>query len=350
MSNEVQTISQPEVLPALAPTSLNPAQSRHQQLLDLQAEAQFLDVAYGLAERACGNGGQMVAQHFRGKPADGAIAIAYGASLGWHWTKSLQDVYVVNGKPSIQSKEMRELLIRAGHTIEEVEVGPTKVTLRGFRGGSDVPVTVTWTIEDAERAGYTSNPNYKKVPTNMLYARATTDLAKRLAPDALSGLGIVEDQQEIERARKVTSEQVSRPGVDELRARLGPSSAIAAPKAAPEPEAPATAAAEAVGESTESDTAAPSKDDLKRFTALFARAGIAGNSAAAKAKRKTVTEKLIERTVEDDTPLTADECVKVIDQLERLIASGEAEGRGDAALVDTVAALIEEDQPAPEES
>lgn len=212
-----------EVLPAvgaLAPLAANPTQTRQQQLEALRAEAEFLEIAAGLAEKACS--GQLVAAHFRGKPADGAIAIAYGSSLGWHWTKSLQDVYVVNGKPAIQSKEMRELLIRAGHEVWEEEVGPTRVVLAGRRRGSEIVVRVEWTIEKAETAKLTSNPNYTKFPENMLYARCTTDLAKRLAPDALSGLGILEELQDMSysdgQLTRARSERGGR-GVDSLRQR-----------------------------------------------------------------------------------------------------------------------------------
>ena len=187
-----------EVLPSavLAPPAANIRQlSRQEQLAELRAEAEFLKVAYGLAEQACGTA--MVAAHFRGKPADGAIAIAYGSSLGWSWTKSLQDVYVVNGKPSIQSKEIRELLITAGHEIWEEEVGPEKVVLAGRRCGSDLVVRVEWTMAKAEKAKLTKNPNYALFPENMLYARCTTDLGKRLAPDALSGLSSREELQDL---------------------------------------------------------------------------------------------------------------------------------------------------------
>lgn len=212
-----------EVLPpasSLAPLAANPTQSRQQQLDNLRAEAEFLDVAMGLAERACSNGGQLVAQHFRNKPADGAIAIAYGSSLGWHWTKSLQDVYVVNGKPSIQSKEIRELLIRAGHEIWEEVVGPDRVVLAGRRRGSELVVRVEWTMEKAKQADLLKNPNYNKFPENMLYARCTTDLGKRLAPDAMSGLGVVEELQDMGYADKPVRVQSERPrGVDALRER-----------------------------------------------------------------------------------------------------------------------------------
>ncbi len=203
----------------LAPVAMNGGGlTRVQQLAELQAEAQFLDVAIELARKACGYlddknqlvGGGMVAEHFRGRPEDGAIAIAYGSSLGWHWTKSLQDVYVVKGKPSIMSKEMRELLIRSGHEIWEEVVSAERVVLAGRRAGSDVVLRSDWTIDRARKAGYTSNKIYDTNAEVMLYARATTELARRLAPDALSGLGYSVEELREEPVR-VASDRADRP-------------------------------------------------------------------------------------------------------------------------------------------
>ncbi|QAY17581.1 RecT-like ssDNA binding protein [Gordonia phage Bradissa] len=305
-----------------------------------------------------------------------AAAIIYGNALGIDAPQALQNIFSVGGRPAIYARTAAALLTGRGYKIAIKSQSDEAVTVIGAAPDGRTAES-TWTIERAEKAGYVptiddatgdyrknqwgkliGNEKYLTDPQAMLKAKALMEVCRDLAPDVLMGFSADDPDSAIPdddgRPRRVRNE-ASTPEVDamtELRARMGTTSIAAGPtpKPAPEPEAPATEAAEAVGESTESDTAAPSKDDLKRFTALFARAGISGNSAAAKAKRKTVTEKLIERTVEDDTPLTADECAKVIDQLERLIASGDAEGRGDAALVDTVTGLIEEDQPAPEES
>lgn len=293
-SNEIAHVDTAEVLPAstaLAPLAANPSQTRAAQLADLEAEARFLEVAFGLAEKACG--GQLVAAHFRGKPADGAIAIAYGASLGWHWTKSLQDVFVVNGKPSIHAKEMRELMIRAGHEVWEEEVGPKKVVLAGRRRGSDIVVRVEWTIEKADQAGYTkTNPNYGKLPENMLYARCTTDLAKRMAPDALSGLGIVEDLQDVPvRATVERATPAKARGVAGVGAALG----IEAPAAEPEP---APAAAEPKGATTA---------DIKKLDAALTAAGITDQ-----AERRTFLSARVGRDLAAAKDLTRDEIASVI--------------------------------------
>ncbi|AXQ62887.1 RecT-like ssDNA binding protein [Gordonia phage Angelique] len=304
--------------------------------------------------------------------ANAAAAIIYGNELGITAGQALQNIFSVGGKPAIYARTAVALLTRQGYKIATKSKSDTSVTVVGVApdGRSEES---TWTIERATLAGYVptidektgeyrknkwnkliGNEKYLTDPVTMLKAKAQMEVCRDLAPDVLMGFSADDPETAVrddDQPRKVRNEAA--PAVDpmaELRARLGPSSAIAAPKPAPEPEVPATEAAEAVGESTESDTAAPSKDDVRRLNHLFDRAGIGWKSAADKAKKKTVIQKLIERTIEDDTPLTADECLKVVEQLERLVAQGDADGRGDAALVDTVAALIEEGQSGPEES
>ncbi|AZS07320.1 RecT-like ssDNA binding protein [Gordonia phage Dorito] len=297
-----------------------------------------------------------------------AAAIIYGNALGIDAPQALQNIFSVGGRPAIYARTAAALLTGRGYKIAIKSQSDEEVTVVGAAPDGRTAES-TWTIKRAEKAGYVptidektgdyrknqwgklvGNEKYLTDPQAMLKAKALMEVCRDLAPDVLMGFSADDPDTAVsdddERPRRVRNEASAAPAVDavaELRARMGTSSpSITAPKPAPEPEAPAAEAAAAVGESTESETAAPSKDDLKRFTALFARAGITGNSAAAKAKRKTVTEKLIKRAVEDDTPLTADECLHVIDQLEALVAQGDADGRGDAALVDTVTALTAE--------
>ncbi|SIM96371.1 hypothetical protein [Mycobacteroides abscessus] len=300
-----------EVLPAvntLAPLAANPSQTRQQQLAELQAEAKFLEVAFQLADKACG--GQLVAAHFRGKPADGAIAIAYGATLGWHWTKSLQDVYVVNGKPSIQSKEMRELLIRAGHEVWEEEVGPERVVLAGRRRGSEIVVRVEWTMDKARTAKLTSNPNYDKFPENMLYARCTTDLAKRLAPDALSGLGIVEELEDLSTSQpvRVRADRADR-GIKGLRAAVA---ANAVEQTEPESAAPETDAAP-----TEPTPEAPEVHMITSAQSKKLYALLRANNLEDKDAALAWISAALGQTIASTKDLTKAQAITVIDKLDQ---------------------------------
>ncbi|QXN74968.1 RecT-like ssDNA binding protein [Gordonia phage Posh] len=340
---------------------LPPAQPmQSQSVAQLMEHAKAMNTAYELAEAMCGTA--LVPATYRGKPQDGTAAILYGAELGLTPIQSLQQIFVVHGTPAIYARTMVALLKSRGFKIWTESSSDEAVTVMG-QAPDGTAEGSTWTIERAEKAGYVptiddatgkykvnskgnliGNEKYLTDPQAMLYAKAAAEVCRRLAPDVLLGIAYTREDLESETPedgpRRVPNEQqASAPGVDDLRKRLG---IAAAPKPAPEPDAPAAEAAEAAGESTESDTAAPSKDDTRRLNQLFSRAGIGGTAATLKAKRKTVTEKLIERTIDSDTPLTADECLKVIDQLDALIAQGEADGRGDAALIETVAALIDE--------
>lgn len=339
-STELATTSDIEVLPPqgmLAPLAANPAQSRQQQLEALRLETEFLEIAYGLAEKACNNGGQLVAAHFRNKPADGAIAIAYGSSLGWHWTKSLQDVYVVNGKPCIQSKDIRELLIRAGHLIWEEEVGPKRVVLAGRRRGSDLAIRVEWTIEKAHTAGLTSNKNYDKFPENMLYARCTTDLGKRLAPDALSGLGVVEELQDlayIESSRPARQPQPAR-GMNALREAAAASAGAVSGGAF----ADNIACSEAGGQPYDPDQVSAATDPARRkllnnMFRLFAAADIAKDN---RDDRLIVTRKLVRRA-EGGAPITSSDDLtdRELATLVSLLDAAKADGTLGAKVTDVL--------------
>jgi hypothetical protein len=55
---------------------------------------------------------------------------------------------------------------------------------------------VSWTIKDAERAGLTSNPTWRKFPRQMLKARCISEAVRAIYPGVLSGLYAPEEVQE----------------------------------------------------------------------------------------------------------------------------------------------------------
>ena len=333
---------------------LPPAQPmQSQSVAQLMEHAKAMQTAYELADAMCGTA--LVPSTYRGKPQDGTAAILYGAELGLTPIQSLQQIFVVHGTPAIYARTMVALLKSRGYRIWTESSTDESVTVLG-QAPDGTAEGSTWTIERAEKAGYVptideqtgkykvnakgnliGNEKYLTDPQAMLYAKAAAEVCRRLAPDVLLGIAYTREDLESETPeegpRRVRNETTA-PGVDELRARLG----ITAPKPKPEPEAPASEAAEAAGESTESDTAAPSKDDMRRLNQLFSRAGIGGTAATFKAKRKAVTEALISRTIGDDTPLTADEAATVIGMLEQLAN----EDDGEKVLTDTVASILDD--------
>ncbi|QNQ90739.1 hypothetical protein GP475_08875 [Corynebacterium poyangense] len=166
------------------------------ELLKMQAEA--MQSAHQLATGLCAT--QMVPSTYRDKPDDGAAAILYGAELGLKPLQALQQIFVVRGKPAIYARTMVALLKAKGYTFSTVEDTPEAVTVRGTSPSGETE-EARWTLERAKRAGYTkSNEKYQTDPQAMLYAKAASEVCRKLAPDVLLGVTYSAEELELEPA------------------------------------------------------------------------------------------------------------------------------------------------------
>lgn len=199
----------------------------------LVKQAQAMDAAYKIGSALANT--QMVPQTFRGKPDDATAAILYGAELGLKPTQALQQVFVVHGQPAIYARTMVGLLKSKGYVFETVESTDESVTVRGTSPRGEVEQS-TWTIDRAKKAGYVSNKKYQTDPQAMLYAKAASEVSRKLAPDVLLGIRYTAEDLELEpRPVRATATRTDRPapaagGADGVRA------ALAAKKPEPEPE------------------------------------------------------------------------------------------------------------------
>jgi hypothetical protein len=83
---------------------------------------------------------------------------------------------------------MRALVLSAGHDVWTEKETSTEAVVCGKRRGSEKPERSTWTIARAQQLGLTGKDNWKKQPQAMLFARATAEVCRRVAPDVLLGL------------------------------------------------------------------------------------------------------------------------------------------------------------------
>lgn len=196
-SNEIAISGRPSSVVA-SPTSISISGA-------LQEQVQQMGHAYTLAQSICKT--SLVPQHFRGKPQDGAVAIMAGAKWGLDAISSLQNIFIVHGTPSTFAKVMKAVVIANGHRLWTVESGPTKVVVRGQRLDSEDIEESVWTIERAKKAGLFSNKKYETEPENMLYARATAECARRVAPDCLLGMPYSREEMEDVRPTRVASQR-----------------------------------------------------------------------------------------------------------------------------------------------
>jgi hypothetical protein len=123
------------------------------------------------------------------------VVLQAGREIGLAPMESLNSLYFVNGKVAMYGEAVPNQIMRAGHRIKWGKCDATQAEVTIIRGDNGDQMTTKFTMEEAEKRGYTSNPIYKKFPENMLKWRALSMTAKFIAPDALRGIGIKEDME-----------------------------------------------------------------------------------------------------------------------------------------------------------
>lgn len=118
-----------------------------------------------------------------------------GRSLGMDTVASLRGFHVIKGKPSM-SAQLIVGVVKRSHLCEYFRlVSSTEgsASWETKRRDEPEPTRMTYTFEDAQRAGLLGNDQWKKRPTTMLRWRAATELARAVYPDLVAGLYSVEE-------------------------------------------------------------------------------------------------------------------------------------------------------------
>lgn len=172
-------------LPAPAPTAGTTA---------LMAWAQEASLAYDMATKLAAT--SFVPQSLRGKPGDIAAAILAGSELGLKPMATLKSIDIIQGTPALRAHAMRGLLQSQGHKIELVESRDDYCKMRGQRKGEEAWQEVEWDIARARLLGLLNKDQWKKQPKSMLVARATGEICRLIASDALHGMPYVSEELE----------------------------------------------------------------------------------------------------------------------------------------------------------
>jgi hypothetical protein len=264
-----------------------------------------------------------------------AAALLWGEELGLNPFGALRSIYVVRGTPAMMTKAVVGLALSRGHRIwTELETDDT-VTVVGHRAGEpDHLERVTYTRARAQAEGLTRNDQYRIRPRAMLWARAASVVAQRIAADIL--MGVPEDPADELADAKLEAEpgpiRPRRTPVRKVMEEVQPDSP--GPEAGPSPGEPhstdgpgmtpvplpdVTPESDHEGVTTEEVTPVMeymSGAQSKMMFALFNRLGVTERE-----HRMRYTADVIGREVETSRDLTRAEATAVIDALAR-----EAEG------------------------
>lgn len=252
---------------------------------------------------------------YRGKPEEATAAILAGAEVGLSPMAALRAFDNIQGTPAPKAITLRAIVQSLGHEIRIDESTNTVASVSARRKGSTDWQTSTWTIERAQQAGYPNkNPNWKTAPAAMLVARATAEVCRWVASDAIMGMAY-------------TAEEIRDEGTV-FEPRPAPSRVTAADILAstdqpgPRDEPPAALPA-AEPTQPEQELARPGRDGMTRaqqgkLHALFKEVEIGDRGQ----RLQYVNEILAEtsgRQVESSSDLTKAEAGAVIDRLQHWV-------------------------------
>ena len=150
----------------------------------------------------------MQSKHYQKMGEEGIYAIVTKAkSLGIDPIEALGgSLYYLQGKVGMSTEMMASLIRQKGHSIsKDAKSDNTRCILHGKRADTGDTWTVTFTLDDAKRAGLMKNM-YEKYPQIMIYNRAMSMLARQLFPDIIKGAGY--DMGELREISKFNSDEL----------------------------------------------------------------------------------------------------------------------------------------------
>lgn len=115
------------------------------------------------------------------------VKVLAGHELGFGPFASMTGVHIIQGKPTLAANLMAAAVKRNGkYNYRVIEASDTNCVLEWYEGGQIVGRS-SFSWEEASRAGLNGKDNWKKYPSDMLFARALSRGQRRYAPDIFNG-------------------------------------------------------------------------------------------------------------------------------------------------------------------
>ncbi len=152
----------------------------------------------------------LVPKDYKNKPGNVLVAIQMGQEIGLPPMQALQNIAVINGRPSVWGDAIPAIIKSHPHyewmkeSFDEKTMTATCVIKR--RG--DHEVVGVFSQADAQAAGlWKKQGPWTQYPRRMLQMRARSFAARDAFPDALKGLSVAEEVQDVPQVKDVTPQQ-----------------------------------------------------------------------------------------------------------------------------------------------
>lgn len=143
----------------------------------------------------------IVPKDYQRKPGNILVAMQWGAEIGLQPLQALQNIAVINGRPSVWGDAMLALVRSSGlleFIREELSDNGQEATCTVKRKGQE-PVVSKFSMEDAKKAGLSGKQGpWTQYPKRMLKLRARSYALRDEFTDVLKGMAIAEEEQDKE--------------------------------------------------------------------------------------------------------------------------------------------------------
>lgn len=143
----------------------------------------------------------LVPKDYKGKPENCLVAMQWGADVGMAGLQALQNIAVINGRPSIWGDAAKAIVLthpKCDDIIERLEgEGDDMVAVCVVKRKGKEPVEQRFSVADAKKAGLWGKQGpWQNYPKRMLQMRARGFAIRDAFPDALRGLILAEEAQD----------------------------------------------------------------------------------------------------------------------------------------------------------
>jgi hypothetical protein len=136
-------------------------------------------------------------QLFGMKTVEQATALMLIAQAeGYHPALAARDYHIIQGRPTLKAETMMARFQQQGGKVDWKTLTDEEVTAT-FSHPSGGSATITWTFEQAKRAGLTGKDNWKNYPRAMLRARVVSEGIRTVFPGVVLGVYTPEEVQDI---------------------------------------------------------------------------------------------------------------------------------------------------------
>ena len=177
-------------------------------------------------------GSDIVPKDYQRKPGNILVAMQRGAEIGLQPLQAMQNIAVINGRPSIWGDAMLALVRSSGlldFIREEVSEDGQKATVTVKRKNEE-PVVSEFSMEDAKKAGLSGKQGpWSQYPKRMMKLRARSYALRDVFPDVLKGMAIAEEEKdkEIDITPTVDTQSAkANSGSSSLKARMAKKQAV----------------------------------------------------------------------------------------------------------------------------